>query len=337
MAKKQEKNDNETISLLKGADRVRKRPAVIFGSDGIEGCRQAVFEILTNSIDEAREGYGKKITVTKFLDGSIEVADMGRGIPVDFNNKENRYNWELVFCEMYAGGKYDNNTGGLYEYSLGTNGLGLCATQYASEYMTADIVRDGYAYHLDFEKGENVGGLKKEPAPKKRHTGSTIKCKPDPEVFSDTNVTADYFKDVIKKQAIVNPGILFIFNQETREGMVSTEYFYENGIEDYVKELRGENALSKVTFNSGDATGRDAANRPEYKLKMNVAYAFSNKISDIEFYHNSSYLEHGGSPETALKNAFRSHFDNYFKQKGMYKKNDEKVKFEDIADCLIIV
>lgn len=337
MAKKQEKNDNETISLLKGADRVRKRPAVIFGSDGIEGCRQAVFEILTNSIDEAREGYGKKITVTKFLDGSIEVADMGRGIPVDFNNKENRYNWELVFCEMYAGGKYDNNTGGLYEYSLGTNGLGLCATQYASEYMTADIVRDGYAYHLDFEKGENVGGLKKEPAPKKRHTGSTIKWKPDPEVFSDTNVTADYFKDVIKKQAIVNPGILFIFNEETRDGMVSTEYFYENGIEDYVKELRGDNALSKVTFNSGDATGRDAANRPEYKLKMNVAYAFSNKISDIEFYHNSSYLEHGGSPETALKNAFRSHFDNYFKQKGMYKKNDEKVKFEDIADCLIFV
>ena len=337
MAKKTERYDNETISLLKGADRVRKRPAVIFGSDGIEGCQQAIFEIFTNSIDEAREGYGKKITVTRFMDKSVEVEDMGRGIPVDFNNKENRYNWELVFCEMYAGGKYENNAGGNYEYSLGTNGLGLCATQYASEYMTADITRDGFVYHLDFEKGENVGGLHKTEAPKKAHTGSKIKWKPDKEVFSDIDVSKEYYRDVIKKQSIVNPGIEFIFRNETDGGFEEERYFYENGIADYVSELAGENALSKTVFNSDDVTGRDAADRPEYRLNMNVAYAFSNKVSKVEYFHNSSYLEHGGSPETALKSAFRSFFDDYFKKKGMYKKNDEKLKFEDIEDCLIFV
>ena len=154
---------DSSISALKGADRVRKRPAVIFGSDGIDGCQHSVFEILSNSIDEAREGYGKKITVTRFSDGSIEVEDHGRGIPVDFNEKENEFNWKLVFCEMYAGGKYNNNEGESYEFSLGMNGLGLCSTQYSSEYMDVDIRRGGTRYTLHFEKGENVGGLKKEP------------------------------------------------------------------------------------------------------------------------------------------------------------------------------
>lgn len=130
---------NDSISQLKGADRVRKRPAVIFGSDGIEGCQHSVFEILSNSIDEAREGYGDKIVITRFLDGSVEIQDFGRGIPVDYNKNEDCYNWELVFCELYAGGKYNTNDGGAYEYSLGLNGLGLCATQYASEYMDAEI------------------------------------------------------------------------------------------------------------------------------------------------------------------------------------------------------
>ena len=151
--------DNESISSLKGPDRVRKRPAVIFGSDGLEGCQHAVFEILSNSIDEAREGYGKVINVTRFLDRSIEVEDFGRGVPVDFNEREHRYNWELVYCELYAGGKYNNDSGENYEFSLGLNGLGACATQYSSEYMDVTVRRDGFRYFLHFEKGELVGEM----------------------------------------------------------------------------------------------------------------------------------------------------------------------------------
>ena len=336
MAKKTQRYDNESISSLKGADRVRKRPAVIFGSDGIEGCQHSIFEILTNSIDEAREGFGKKITLTRYADGSIEVEDEARGIPVDYNAREERYNWELVFCEMYAGGKYNNNDGDNYQYSLGLNGLGLCATQYASEYMTADIVRDGFEYHLDFERGENVGGLKKTPTTKKK-TGSRIKWKPDRQVFSDIDVKPEYFVDVIKKQAVVNPGITFVFRNEVGKTFETKEFYYEKGIEDYVSEIVGTDNMGKIVFSTSEAKGRDREDMPEYKVKMNVAYTFSNKVNKIEYYHNSSFLEHGGSPEKALKSAFVSQFDAFLKQKGLYKKNESKIKFEDIQDCLVFV
>ena len=287
---------NDSISSLKGADRVRRRPAVIFGSDGIEGCEHSIFEILSNSIDEAREGFGKEITVTRFEDFSVEVEDHGRGIPVDYNTKEERFNWELVFCEMYAGGKYNNDSDESYEYSLGLNGLGLCATQYAAEYMDVDIRRDGMRYTLHFEKGENVGGLKKEPYGKK-DTGTKIRWKPDLQVFTDIAVPAEYYLDVIKRQDIVNAGVTFHFRNQTGRTFESTDFCYQNGIVDHAKEIAGENALTQVQFWQAERRVRDRADKPEYKTKINVAVAFSNRNHQIEYYHNSSWLEHGGAPD----------------------------------------
>lgn len=337
MAKKQTAEyGNESISSLKGADRVRKRPAVIFGSDGIEGCRHSIFEILSNSIDEAREGYGKLITVTRFEDNSIEIEDHGRGIPVDYNKNEERYNWELVFCEMYAGGKYNNNDGENYEFSLGLNGLGLCSTQYSSEYMDVDIRRDGMRYTLHFEKGENIGGLKKEPYSKK-DTGTKIRWKPDLEVFTDIDVTAEYFIDVIRRQAIVNEGVTFVFRNQNGKGFDVTEFKYENGIVDHVKEIVGEDTLSSVQSWQTERKIRDREDKPEYKCKMNIALAFSNKVSLTEYYHNSSYLEYGGAPEKAVRNAFVYQIDSYLKQNGKYNKNEGKINFDDVKDCLVIV
>ena len=336
MAKQSKVYGNESISSLKGADRVRKRPAVIFGSDGIEGCQHSVFEILSNSIDEAREGHGNKIIMTKYADGSIEVEDFGRGIPVDYNKNEERYNWELLFCEMYAGGKYNNNSGDNYEFSLGLNGLGLCATQYASEYMTVDISRDGFAYHLDFERGENVGGLQKTET-NKRQTGSRIKWKPDNKVFSDINIPESYFEEVLKRQAVVNPNVLFVFRNQKDKGFETKEYFYEKGIVDYVEEICDGDNLTKVVSNSYETSGKDRDDMPEYKVKMNAAFAFSNKVQKIEYYHNSSFLEYGGSPEKAVKSAFVSQIDAFAKQKNLYKKNESKITFQDIEDCLVFV
>ena len=336
MAKQSKSYGNESISSLKGADRVRKRPAVIFGSDGIEGCEHSVFEILSNSIDEAREGFGNKIIMTKYTDGSIEVEDFGRGIPVDYNKNEEKYNWELLFCEMYAGGKYNNNSGDNYEFSLGLNGLGLCATQYSSEYMTVDINRDGFAYHLDFEKGENVGGLKKEETNKKA-TGSRIKWKPDTEVFSDIDIPEEYFEEILKRQAVVNPNVLFVFRNQKNGEFEQKEFFYEKGISDYVEEIADGNNLTQIVYNSSEAQGKDRADMPEYKVKMNVAFCFSNKVQKIEYYHNSSFLEHGGSPEKAVKSAFVSQIDAFAKHKNLYKKNESKITFQDIEDCLVFV
>lgn len=327
---------NESISKLEGADRVRKRPAVIFGSDGLEGCEHSIFEIISNSIDEAREGYGKKIIVTVYADGSIEVQDFARGVPVDFNNKENCFNWELLFCEMYAGGKYNTNGGENYEFSLGLNGLGLCATQYASEFMTVEVKRDGFIYHLAFQKGQNVGGLKKEPYPGK-DTGTKIRWKPDLEVFTDIEVPLEFYLDILKRQAVVNDGLLFLLRYQSGNKFENYEFQYKNGISDYAAELVADKALTPLQFWQTERVGRDREDRPDYKVKINAAVTFSNQVHLKEYYHNSSYLEHGGSPEKAVRYAFVAQIDNYLKQNNKYQKNESKISFADVEECLIIV
>ena len=331
--------DNESISSLKGADRVRKRPGVIFGSDGLEGCEHAVFEILSNAIDEARGGHGKLITVTRFADRSIQVEDQGRGCPVDWNEKEGRYNWELVFCELYAGGKYDNENSENYEFSLGLNGLGSCATQYASRYMDVTVWRDGKEYRLHFERGEIVGKLEvSDQTGNKKRTGTTIRWLPDLDVFTDIDIPADYYRDVMKRQAVVNAGVTFRLKNETSAGKFETEEFvYEHGIEDYIRELAGLDALTEPVFWEAERKGRDRADKPEYKVKLSVALCFSNKTALCEYYHNSSFLEHGGSPEKATRSAMVSAIDKYLRDNSKYTKGESKITFPDVQDCLVLV
>ena len=337
MAQKNNSYGNQSISSLKGADRVRKRPSVIFGSDGLEGCEHAVFEIMSNAIDEAREGHGDLITVTRFEDGSIQVEDQGRGCPVDWNETEQKFNWELVFCELYAGGKYNNLDGDNYEYSLGLNGLGACATQYASEYFDAVIWRDGFKYTLHFEKGENIGGLKKEPTDRGRKTGSTFRWKPDLEVFTDINVPVDYYLDTMKRQAVVNAGVTFRFKNQVGSRFETTDFRYDNGIQDYVSELVGEDALTQPVFWQTERKGRDRADKPEYKVKLSVSFCFSNRVQVIEHYHNSSWLEYGGSPDKAVRSAFVSAIDGWLKGQNKYTKSESKITFNDIQDALVLV
>ena len=327
---------NESISQLKGADRVRKRPGVIFGSDGIEGCEHSIFEILSNSIDEAREGFGNIITVTLYDDKSIEVEDFGRGCPVDWNPAEKRFNWELVYCELYAGGKYKNDDGGDYEYSLGLNGLGACATQYASEYMDVTVWRDGNKYSLHFAKGKIKGKMLVEPSDRKK-TGTTTRWKPDIEVFTDINIPESYFLDILRRQAVVNAGVTFRFRAQHGAKFETTEFCYKNGIADYVAELAGESPLTQPYYIETERKGRDREDKPEYKVRMSAAFCFSNRTNAIEYYHNSSWLEHGGAPDAAAKTAFVYAIDAYIKKTNKYQKNESKITFPDIADCLILV
>ena len=329
--------DNDSISSLKGADRVRKRPGVIFGSDGLEGCEHAMFEILSNAIDEARAGYGRLITVTRFADLSIQVEDQGRGCPVDWNEKEGRYNWELVFCELYAGGKYDNENSDNYEYSLGLNGLGSCATQYASRYMDVTVCRDGKEYRLHFERGEIAGEMRVTEL-KRRHTGSTIRWLPDLEVFTDIDIPADYYREVLRRQAVVNAGVTFRLRCEVASGKFETEDFlYEHGIRDYLAELAGDDPLTEPVCWETERRGRDRADKPEYKVKLNIAWCFSNRVHLIEHYHNSSFLEYGGSPDKATRLAFVYAIDKYLKENNKYTKGESKITFPDVQDCLVLV
>lgn len=328
--------DNESITMLKGPDKVRKRPGVIFGSDGPDGCAHSIFEVISNSIDEARAGYGNKIIVTRYQDHSVEVEDFGRGCPVDFNKNEDRYNWELVYCELYAGGKYEAGEDN-YAYSLGLNGLGLCATQFASAYMDVQIIRDGYQYDLHFEKGENVGGLQKKPT-KKKQTGTKTRWLPDLDVFTEIEIPDTYYCDTLRRQAVVNPNLLFIYRKEETNGsFTERQYLYENGIADYVQEIVGDHALTSIQNWNCQREGKDREDKPSYKVKLGVALTFSNQVQKVEYYHNSSWLEHGGSPEKAVKQALVSQIDAYLRNNNKYLKNESKVKYEDIEASLILV
>ncbi|MBP3919660.1 MAG: DNA topoisomerase [Clostridia bacterium] len=335
------KYGNQSISSLKGADRVRKRPAVIFGSDGLEGCEHSFFEILSNAVDEAREGYGSEIRVTAFADHSFEVEDFGRGVPLDYNEAEGRYNWELVYCELYAGGKYDNNTkGAAYEYSLGLNGLGACATQYSSEYMHVTSYNNGKVYHIEFAKGEAVTELSVRDPQKKEagRTGTIIRWRPDYEVFTDIAVPREHLENVLHKQSIVNAGLHFIFRWETENGeFEEKEFYYERGILAYIEELAADTALTPPVLWNLETSGRDREDKPDYKLKAEVSFCFSNAANMLEYYHNGSFLEHGGSPDKAVRSAFTFAIDKYLKGAGKYNKNEAKITFADIEDCLLLV
>lgn len=332
--------DNQSIKSLKGADRVRLRPGVIFGSDGLEGCEHSFFEILSNALDEAREGHGNVIKVTVFKDHSIEVDDHGRGVPLGYNEAEGRYNWDLIYCELYAGGKYDNNSGdSAYEYSLGLNGLGACATQYSSEYM--DVYSyDGVNVHsIHFKKGEPSSELEtRELLRNEKRTGTVIRWKPDIDVFTDINIPVEFFRDTLHRQAVVNAGIeLVLCTESDGKKFESESFLYENGISDYIKEIAGENAMTEPVLWHLETQGRDRDDKDEYKLKADFSFCVSNMVNRLEYYHNSSYLEYGGAPDKAVKVAFVYALDKYLKNSGKYNKNEAKIQFSDISDCLVLV
>ncbi len=343
MASKEKKQNygDQSIVSLKGADRVRQKPSVIFGSDGLDGCKHSYFEILSNSVDEAREGYGKEIITTVYLDRSIKIEDHGRGVPLGYNEAEGRYNWELIYCELYASGKYSNNEdGSAYSYSLGTNGLGACATQYTSEYFEVTSYDGTNASTMHFEKGDPVGELEVRPIGKKEIKHGTIqKWRPDLDVFTDTLIPEEYFKEILKCQSACNGGTTFILDVEREDGKFERfEYYYENGIADYLKELVGENdTLTSPVRWELEATGRDREDMPDYKLKGEFIWCVSAKVNALRYFHNSSYLEHGGSPDEAVKAAFVFAVDKRLRAAGKYNKNESKIKFSDVEDCLIFI
>ena len=333
--------DDQSIKSLKGADRVRLKPAVMFGSDDIVGCQHTFIEILANSVDEAREGYGDKIIVKKYLDLSIEVEDFGRGVPLGYNEKEKRWNWELVFCELYAGGKYDNNDGNAaYEYSLGTNGLGATATQYASEYLNVKSYNGKTVSEMNFKEGNPKGKLSVkdiEIKPGAKRQGTIIKWRPDIKVFKEIDISPDYLAETLRRQAFINGGIRFILEVERTAGKFErTEFYYQNGVADYLREVTEGITLTSPTLWNIETKGRDREDLPDYKFKAEIAFCFA-KSGTAEYYHNASFLEYGGSPKKAVQLAFTYAIDKFIKGQNKYTKNEQKISFQDIEDNLVVI
>ena len=333
--------DDQSIKSLKGAERVRKRPAVIFGSDDLIGCQHSFIEILANSVDEAREGYGEKIIVKKYLDLSIEVEDFGRGVPLGYNEKEKRWNWELVFCELYAGGKYDNNDGNsAYEFSLGLNGLGATATQYSSEYMNVRSYNGKTVSEMNFKSGNPKGELtvtELEIKPGVKKTGTVIKWRPDLKVFKEIDIPVEFLAATLRRQAFINAGIKFILEVEKSAGKFEkNEFYYERGVADYIAEITEGQQMTAPVLWKIETKGRDREDLPDYKFKAEITFCFA-KSGMAEYYHNSSFLEYGGAPKNAVRNAFVSAIDKYAKATVKSYKNDSKISFNDIEDNLAII
>lgn len=327
--------DNSSITSLKGADRVRLRPSVIFGSDDIKGSQHTLFEILSNCVDEAKAGFGNEIRITKHCNKSWTLEDFGRGLPMDWNEKEQRYNWELCLCEMYAGGKYKVGKDSQYEDSLGLNGLGLCSTQYSSEFMRVTSVRDGYIYQMSFNKGEPIGQLSKDKNYINATNGTSITYIPDKEVFTDVDIPIEWVKQVCQEQSVVAKGVTFVIKDESTNEVYT--YLYKNGIYDYIIELAQDKAISDFITVSGKGKGKDVEDRPEYDAKFEMVFCFNNEYPQQKYFHNSSNLEYGGSPQIAVRNGLSYVIDKYLKDNGKYNKNESKISNTDIEDSLLLI
>ena len=324
---------NESIKSLRPVEAIRFRPGVMLGSADINGCMHAVFEILSNSVDEARAGYGTEIVFTIHHDLSITIEDHGRGIPLDWNEPEQKYNWELCYCTLYSGGKYLNDN---YQYSLGLNGLGAMACQCSSAWFDVESRRDGKIYRMHFEKGEPVGELKvQRDKTKPQQTGTSQTWLPDLEVFTEIDIPKEAVEEMLKTQAVVNAGLRFVFSDE-RDG-TKEEFCYPEGILGYVQELTGLDSMTEPFVFSADGRGKDREDKEEYDVKAEVAFCFNNKVQALKYFHNSSPLEYGGSPDKAVKTALVAAFDKEIRARGKYTAKEAKLTFQDIQDSLILV
>ena len=347
--------ENQNLSSLKGADKLRLRAGVMLGSDDIKGVQQTTFEILSNSIDRFKAGFGNVIKVTKHKDLSYTIQDFADGLPMAWNEEEGCYNWELALCTLYAGSNYSVATDD-HNGQLGLNGLGLTSTQQTSEWMKVISKKKDFIYKTNFVKGRPVDyetndylkdddDIKhsKELGAKVLHiennntdeTGTCIHYKPDLEVFTDIDIPLEWFDETLNRQAMVNKGLKIIFYNEATE--TDKELFYENGIVDSLKERTDAKSISDILTIQSEKIGKDDKDKPEYKVSFEIAFRFSNEVNFLEYYHNSSFLEYGGSPDKAVKNAFVYSFDSYMKDNGLYNKGEKKITFVDIQDSLALI
>jgi len=324
-----------SITTLKEEQQVRQRPAVIFGTNDEYGAAHGVYEIIANAIDEAREGYGKQIRIVMLNDGTVEVSDDGRGVPMGWNDAEKKYNWELVFCTLYASGKYNSAS---YGESLGLNGLGATAMQYASEFMDVFSTRGKETSIMRFKKGKPVGELQVVPAIREGN-GTTIKFKPDPEVFINIKNNAlppEYYIDLLRRQAMLHSGLEFVYFHEQLGSPISIKY--DNGLQEFIKSITNKPILKEPIEFLGEAEGTDDAekNPDKYKVKMRLAIQFSREASLVELYHNGSHLYEGGVTLDALKVALVKAFEDHAKDIGKLNKTD-KFMFKDIEEILVAI
>lgn len=296
---------DEKIQILRGSDRIRLRPAVIFGSDDLEGAERAVEMMLGIMAAESMDGYSEQLILTLHDDNSVEMEDFGRGIYLGDN-------WRIVFCELYAGSQHEfpgppklgfslfeknrHSPGSTHDHNR-YDEMTLCAVQYATDYMDVRVRRDGYERRLHFSKGENVGGLKEFPY--SGQPGTYIRFKLDSTVFTDLNIPNEYWIKQANRLALVSPGVR-IKLRIGNDGSYQTNHYYPRGIADYLHIRETSYNLIPAFYSELKAKGQDRYNWPRYNATLRIGLTFTSSPSIQVYYHNEQELEFGGTHIDAI-------------------------------------
>ena len=325
------------IQVLEGLDAVRMRPGMYIGSTGARGLHHLIWEIVDNAIDEASNGFATEITVTLKKDGSCEVTDNGRGIPVDIHPQLGVSGVEVVYTQLHAGGKFNNKN---YAYSGGLHGVGASVVNALSEWVTVDVFRDYSHYHIRFESyedrktGKIVSGHAVAPLEKVGNTrkrGTQVCFKPDPRVFEDTHFNGDTVRRRVRELAYLNQGVRFVFTDEREkdETRRRREYCYEGGLADFVQYLNTDKQTitDPITFE-----GR----REGTLLRVAIQYTDSYTENIYSFVNNVPTGE-GGTHETGFKAAVTKAFNDYARRVGLLKEKDNNLSGEDFREGMTAV
>ena len=325
------------IQILEGLDAVRMRPGMYIGSTGTRGLHHLVWEIVDNAIDEASNGYANEITVTLKKDGSCEVTDNGRGIPVDIHPQLGVSAVEVVYTQLHAGGKFDDKN---YAYSGGLHGVGASVVNALSEWCQVDVFQDFSHYQIKFASVEDpktkkiTAGKPLAPLAKISNTrkrGSTITFKPDPRVFEDVDFQGDVVRRRLRDLAYLNAGVKFVFTDERikDEEKRRREYLFEGGLKDFLKYLNADkNAITEPILFEGESSG--------IRIRAAIQYTDSYSESLFSFVNNIPTAE-GGTHETGFKAAITRVFNDYARKIGVLKEKDNNLSGDDFREGMTAV
>jgi DNA gyrase subunit B len=323
MKEAEEKYTSEQIKILDGLAAVRKRPAMYIGNTATEGLHHLVHELVDNSIDEALEGYCQKIEVIIHIDNSVTVRDDGRGIPVDFHEKEKRPAVEVVMMKLHSGGKFDNQT---YKISGGLHGVGLSVVNALSEFVDLEIRRDGKVYQQLYERGEPKTELK--VIGKTKHNGTQIRFKPDGEIFETTTFSFELLSQRLRELAFLNKGLSISIEDERTEK--KHDFFYKGGILSFIEYLsKNKNVLhSKPIYVQGQKNG----------LEVELAFQYNDGYSEIIFsFANNINTHEGGTHLVGFKTALTRSINQYATNANLLKGVKENLTGDDIREGLVAV
>ena len=333
---------NESIETIDTErDQVRQKPTIYFGTNDVKGCAHGTFELVTNSLDEIREGHGNFIKVVVDDNNVITVIDNARGVPMGYNTAKETFNWYLVYCKLFASGKYNASN---YGASAGLNGVGASITQFASTFMKVVSSRKelviengkeklvGKRYTMNFKDGHPDGELIVEDYD--GPTGTAVTYQPDRKVFLSIDIPVEIFLDRFRRMAMLIPNATIMLDYKGTPFTLS----YPSGCAGYIEDACQDKVINDIIEISGECEGADDdfEDSEVYKAGFSVAFTFSRDVNFKEVYHNGTYLEEAGTSFDGFRYGLTKVIEEYARKSGKIAHNG-RIQFTDIDEMLVAI